>query len=357
MTTNRIPSSAFRFAILASALALFACNDSTSDPQDSEIEATQSLADVAGKVIYPTYKDLDIKAELLADAVAEFKESGSEADLEAAKQAWKAARRPWEQSEGFLFGPVVVKGIDPSIDSWPVNKTDLDGVLAGSAALTKDYIDAQEGTLKGFHTMEYLLFGEGNDKTEDEFTERELEYLAAVTLSFKGAVSLLADSWDPAQGNYVDTLAKAGMGSRVYGSQKSALEELINGMIGICDEVANGKIADPFSQGDRSLEESQFSDNSNLDFADNIRSVQNAYLGQFGSASGSGVSSVVKAFKPDVDTRVKSEIEAAIAAIGEMTPTFGQAITTNKSKVEAAQEAIQKLQQTLESQVLPLVTN
>jgi hypothetical protein len=37
-----------------------------------------------------------------------------------------------------------------------------------------------------------------------------------------------------------------------------------------------------------------------------------------------------------------------------MTPTFGDAITANPSKVEAARTAIRALKETLESQVLPL---
>ena len=54
--------------------------------------------------------------------------------------AWVAARVPWEQSEGFLFGPVDTFGYDPAMDSWPVNRTDLDAVLASGQAFTPEYI-------------------------------------------------------------------------------------------------------------------------------------------------------------------------------------------------------------------------
>jgi putative iron-regulated protein len=343
--------------IIASTLTFLGCWESTSEPVHTDIEATQVLTDIGTKVIFATYQDLELKAGILADAVAKLKVSKSELDLASAKQAWIDARRPWEQSEAFLFGPVASKGIDPSIDSWPVNKTDLDGVLSSDAALTKDYIDAQEGTLKGFHTMEYLLFGPTNNKSADKFSNREMEYLVAVTLSFKGAVALLSKSWDPASGNYLDTLTKAGKGSVVFGSQKSALQELVNGMIGICDEVATGKIADPFSQGNRALEESQFSDNSNFDFADNIRSVQNIYLGHIYTTTGNGLGVIISAINPALNIRLTSEIESAISSIGDMTPTFGEAISNNKNKVTEAQNAILKLKATLESDVLPLVSN
>ena len=33
---------------------------------------------------------------------------------------------PWETSEAFLFGPVADKGLDPNMDSWPL---DQDGIV------------------------------------------------------------------------------------------------------------------------------------------------------------------------------------------------------------------------------------
>ena len=60
--------------------------------------------------------------------------------------------------------------------------------------------------------------------------------------------------------------------------------------------------------------------------------------------------------KADVDTRLKQEIADAIATIGGMTPTFGDAIKNNKDKVKAAQDAIFKVKATLEADVLPLVS-
>jgi putative iron-regulated protein len=239
-----------------------------------------------------------------------------------------------------------------------VNVVDLDAVLASAAVLDKDYIDGLEGTLKGFHTIEYLLFGTaGGTKTAADFTARELEYLQGTTQSLLGAATQLREEWDPAGGNYAGILAGAGTpGNAVYISESAALQELVDGMIGICDEVANGKISDPFDQGDRTLEESQFSDNSNSDFADNIRSVQNVYLGTYLMESGAGVRQLVLALQPALDATIQAQITAAITSIGLMTPSFGEAIFTNTAAVEAARTSIRALQQTLESQLRMLTT-
>lgn len=329
------------------------CDEDTVAPMGG-FNASPLLSGVPATVILGTYQDLEAKAIALRTAAATLQSAPTAPNLTAARDAWRAARRPWEQSEGFLFGPVETQGIDPAIDSWPVNRVDLDAVLASSATLNKSYIDGLEGTLKGFHTIEYLLFGTGS-KTVGDLTTRELEYLAGVTQSLAGSVTTLRAAWDPAGGNYVQTVSTAGAtGNSVYISQSAALQELANGVIGICDEVANGKISDPFDQHDRTLEESQFSNNSNADFADNIRSVQNVYMGQYGSATTTGLRALVMAKQPSLDPTIQSQITAAITAIGQMTPTFGEAITSNPAKVEAARAAVRTLKQTLESQLLPL---
>ena len=127
-------------------------------------------------------------------------------------------------------------------------------------------------------------------------------------------------------------------------------------MIGICGEVGDTKIAEPFKSGDRKDEESSFSDNSNQDFADNIRSIRNLYLGRYENSLGKGLSEMVAGLDAPLDARIKAEIEAAISAIQAMTPTFGDAITHNKTMVEKAQAAVKKLAVTLESDLLPLVS-
>lgn len=350
-----ITLSVFLGAFLA--LGLASCSDSTTEPTEDGQDYSSVLHDISYNVILATYVDLDTRAADLVTAVDGLKAVPGDAALESARSAWRAARRPWEQSEAFLFGPVDTKGIDPGIDSWPVNRVDLDAVLTSDAVLTKDYVDGLEGTLKGFHTIEYLLFGTDKNMSAADLTPRSLEYLTAVVRSFKGSTAQLRTSWEAEGENFVSQLAGAGSGGSVYVSQKDALQEVVDGMIAIADEVANGKINDPYSQKDRTLEESQFSDNSIADFQDNIRSIENIYRGAYSlGVNGKGIGSIVAEQQPDLDSRVTAQITGAIDAIGAMQPSFGEAIFSNTQKVEAAQAAVRELQHTLESEVLPLVT-
>jgi len=341
--------------LLVTCLFIFSCNDDPVNPTDNY---SSDLGNIAADVILRTYLELRTASEDLKESLAQLAATPTEQNLLEARNAWKAARSPWEKSEGFLFGPVDQQGIDPSIDSWPVNVTDLDAVLNSGETLTKSFVDGLDGTLKGFHTLEYLLYGSNGNKSASDFTARQFEYLSACGQSLAGATNQLHHSWDPNGENFIENLESAGeAGKSIYPSQKSALQEIVNGMIVIADEVANGKINDPFSQQDITLEESRFSANSKKDFADNIRSIQNIYTGKYDSPVGLGISNIIKSKNSTLDESVKQKIEAAISAIESIEGTFTFAIFNAPQSVTFAQTKVRDLQQALESEVLPIITN
>lgn len=342
------------FLSLALSLSLVQCKKDNTDT--NTINYSTVLSNVTNQVIIPTYADLYEKTQALLNSLTVLQQTPTAANLEAARQAWRDTRIPWEQSEGFLFGPVEQQGIDPSLDSWPVNQPDLDNVLNSSNALTKAYIDQQAGTLKGSHTLEYLLFGTDGSKQISNFTTRQYEYLRACAESYNGDAQRLYNGWLSTSGNYGAHLVDAGKaGNLYYPSQKSALQELLNGMITIADEVANGKIQDPFIQSNLTLEESRFSANSKADFANNIRSIQNAYTGKYRNTAGEGLSKVVADKNAALNTRVLQEIQDAITAIESIQGTFTSAVTNARPSIENAQNKVRTLLQTLQNEVLQLI--
>ena len=346
-----------RFALLFALCALLtqSCDKNEVNPTD-RLDYAEVLLSVTDQVIVPTYDNLFQKSTVMVNTLNSLLAAQTQVNLDAAQQAWRDARIPWEQSEGFLYGPVETLGIDPSIDSWPVNQADLDAVLASGDVLTKTYIDGQEGTLKGFHTIEYLLFGSNSNKQVGDFTPRQFEYLAACAQSLQGACQSLRDNWVGGTVKFGQTFKTAGQsGNAAYPSQKSALQEILNGLITIADEVANGKINEPYAQEDLLLEESRFSVNSKADFADNIRSIQNIYTGLYGSASGKGLSEVVKAKNAALDTEVRQKIANAIAAIEAIEGTFTTAIFNAKPSVEKARDEVRNLQELLQNQVFAVI--
>ena len=324
---------------------------------DNNAEQFEAVLDNTGNnVIVNTYDDLQVATAALQLRTDALRQNPTAANLTAAREAWVAARSPWEQSEGFLFGPVDQEGLDPSIDSWPVNVTDLNNVLASSQPLTVDFLRAQEGTLKGFHTIEFLLWGDAGDKTVSSFTARQFEYLDAAAGALAADTEELFMLWSPTGGNFIEHVTLAGRGSRVYTSQKSAIEELANSIIVIADEVGNGKINDPLVQRDLSLEESRFSANSKADFSDNIRSIRNIYTGRYGNlGNGRSLSEIVEDKDATLDAQIRAEIETAITTIISIPGTFTEAVTNDRVAVEAAQTSVRQLQATLESRLLPLI--
>lgn len=374
----------FTHSALAIALisALTACGGSGSDDTPVVVpetgftfSATEMVTNLTDDVIVAGYANLAASGEAMLQATQTLVATPTQANLEAAQQAWKAARQPWEQGESHIFGPVDSLGIDPHLDSWPLNTTDLTTVLANNTGFDAETIKGWNDDVQGFHTMEYLLFGDGvadNTKTISELTVNERDYLMGLAEVFRDYTKTLDDAWrvshDGQTGKaYAELIKKPGVdGNTFYSSEVGVVEELVNGMIGIVDEVGNGKIADPFGESlekaDTSKVESQYSWNSLTDFSDNIVGVRNVYLGELeGNADKQGIIDFVNAANPDLAARVKTEIDDAITKInaiaGDNNMPFRQAISDvdGRVRIQTAVDALTKLQSSLESDVLPLL--
>lgn len=342
--------------------AVVSCSDDDTPAVEQQTTYKENITNIANNVIVETYSNLANKANDLFTEAKDFSNNTDASNLDEVKQAWRSTRSPWEQSEGFLFGPVDTQGIDPAIDSWPVNVVDMDALLADTQnfpTISEAVVDQQTNEAKGFHLIEYLLWGIDGNKQLGDFTTRELEYLVAACENLKNKTATLKDAWVSTSGNYVANFINAGT-SGIYVSEKAALEDLVTGMITIADEVANGKIEVPLNGEngggvDPTQEESRFSHNSKLDFANNVRSISNTYNGKF-LTDGKGLSEVVASKKTSLDTQFKAEIVAAIQAIEAISGTFSDAIVNNRSAVENAQVKVRTVQETLESKIKPLIS-
>ena len=140
----------------------------------SEKDCQAIVDQFVDKVALPTYKDLAAKNKALLAAVQALQKSPSNATFEAACEAWLASRQPWETSEAFLFGPVSELGLDPNMDSWPLDQAGIVQVMKeqkwSSFQWTGEYAEGNEAieaaqSLRGFHTLEYLLFRDGKART------------------------------------------------------------------------------------------------------------------------------------------------------------------------------------------------
>ncbi|MEO5977499.1 MAG: imelysin family protein [Chryseolinea sp.] len=346
-----------KFLLTSVAVLVFtACDDNNEG--GSAVNTTLNsdiINDFSNNLPVVVYGELFTKTSLLYDQVGALNDGATDAELAAARTTWKEARKAWEHSEAFLFGPVSTKSIDPRIDTWPVNFTDLDAQLASTNAFSADYIDGLDDALKGFHPIEYLIFGKDGNKAAADLTPRQKEYLTALALNLKTLTEDLKSFWDKSvTTSYYHDFTNAGAGSTVYETQKSAFEEMVNAMMGICDEVGNGKIMEPYEAKDPELEESPFSQNSFVDFKNNITGVQDVYLGKY-TTDGKGLEDLVKAYNLQLDNEIKAKLSAAINSFDAFTVPFGQAITTESVKIQNTIDACNALHNTLEQSLLPFV--
>jgi predicted lipoprotein len=318
------------------------------------------LCDLSHNVILPIVTEFDAKASDLSATITALNSNHSAENLEAARTAWRAARRPWEACEGFLFGPAKNQQLDPAVDSWPLDIITMDSVLASTDQLTAAYFDNAEGSIKGSHAIEYILWGDKGDKTVDQITPREYEYLTAVTESFRGATTRLKKAWVPAdQGgdDYASQLCNAGKAGSIYVSQKAGVAEVVTALYSIMTEVSDAKMGIPFQQMNNEFEEARFSGNSIPDFLANISGVEAIYEGSYGSNSGKGISDLVKAKNPDLDAKIRTQIQTAIQRVNEITPSFGEAVKAggNRNSIQTARTAITELATSFKKDVIELL--
>lgn len=359
-------------ATLAVLMALVAtgCDSTSSTDKGSEEQKdyTEILARFVDHTVLPTYEGLKDETVLLNEQVVRLRVAKSQTLLDSVCATWRAARIPWEQSESFLFGPAEFRSLDPLLDSWPLDQNQLEQVLASNVEITPSYVrDGLGAVLRGFHTIEFLIFREGKARTVADLTDRELEYLAASTQVLRDDAVTLWAMWkgsegldslsasvmeelgiDPGAGFEKEVKLAGAAGSR-YVSQTDAMGEIIEGCLGIADEVGNAKLAEPAAANDPLLVESWFSWNSLTDFHNNVLSIRNSlYGGVEGSRDTTkSLAHLVAASKPDLANQLAVDIQAALDAIDAVPQPFRNNLTS--PKVVAAIDAMNNLTTTLEA--------
>ena len=129
--------------------------------------------------IAPTYTNLANYTDQLVNELKTFQNSHSQSDLNKVCETFLNARAWWEKSEAFLFGAANDFGIDPHIDSWPLdvdafnNLMSSPNMLAVLAGEDGDVVAGEQlgNALLGFHGIEYILFHNGQVRNASEITE------------------------------------------------------------------------------------------------------------------------------------------------------------------------------------------
>ena len=338
--------------------------------QDSEYDAI--INQYVDGVVMPTYNDLKAKNTALYNSVVAFGNNPSDANFQTVCNAWLTAREPWESSEAFLFGPVADFGLDPNMDSWPLDQEAIVNMLSSQQwnemEWTGDYDEDDEAiaaaqNVRGFHTLEFLAFKNGkartlNDTAEDGEAANAVynadnanawaQYMRNTAQLLVDDVALLCDEWE---NGYADEFKKHNGGD--FTSGMSCIEQLIDGCIDIAGEVGDAKIGEPYDLyvSGKTTEalyavESWYSWHSRDDYTNNIYSIRNAYYGSLnGSINNNSLSKLVAKYNSELDSKLKTAIDKAANAIQAIPQPFRNNI--NSKEASAAMDACAELQNTL----------
>ena len=350
----------FKSAMLVAASALLAVSVSSckKDNQDASEEANKETKEAIVKqylnhTIYPTYTNLANESDKLVERLEALKENKTQANVNAATETFLEARHWWEMSEAFLFGAANDFGIDPHIDSWPLDEDAFNNLMASPnmiAALANDEDGTVAGeqlgnALLGFHGIEYILFREGQPRNVNEITDDMMTYIVAVSRDLRNRCFQLEVSWndDAAQAHkdlmeelefnttvlgsdntYGQNMLQAGQAGSTYATFTDALEAIADGCIDIADEVGTSKIGKCHTGEDVTYVESPYSQKSIKDFHDNITSIKNAYMGGMEGQRDESASlhTYLKDNNADLDAKALSAIENALTKIDNMRAPF-----------------------------------
>ena len=309
---------------------LFASTLSGAKPVSSQ-DVLINYANIAHAV----FEDSLTTAQKLQQAVDALITKPSESTLDTTKDAWKAARVPYQQSEAYRFGNTIVDEWEGKVNAWPLDEGLIDYVstdvygeesdenslytaniiankklkVAGknvdattiNKALLQSLHEAGEveaNVATGYHAIEFLLWGQdlhgtkagaGERKASDYDTknctndhcDRRADYLKAATELLIDDLAWMTKQWEMKGKARTDLLAK---------DEKEALSTIVTGMGSLSyGELAGERMKLGLMLHDPEEEHDCFSDNtSNSHFYD-AKGVQNIYLGLYKRVDGSEI--------------------------------------------------------------------
>jgi len=395
-------------AVLLGALNLTSCSSDDDDNKNGDNtgnekeQAMQSItSQYVNSVVFPIYQSLASQTSTLFDQLVNAKaklRAGTltQGDIDKICTTFINARSAWESSESFLYGAATDFGIDPHIDTWPLDRTALAKALS-SAEIIEDLDDLDNGGIDnaralvgeqqlGFHGIEFIIFRNGQNRTlgalngvEDDEAfagrnitgEQELIFAAAVAGDLRDKCFQLEVSWlgdkapqahierveecefpttvaggDSSYGENMQNATKAGSTLRTWRAVMSTI--LVAGCSNICAEVAGQKIGQAYLGTDPDYIESPYSQRSYYDFFDNVSSIQYSLYGQQGTtAHANSIMAYLQKYNSTMAANLQGKLDAALAALDTAKQGTPFVVDSHSANAKNAMDAINALDEAL----------
>ena len=326
-----------------------------------------SVAAHYATLVHANYEDTLNAAKALQDAVKALTAAPSQANLDAARKAWLAAREFYGQTEAFRFygGPIDNdNGPEGRLNAWPMDESYVDAVQGKAnagivnnrkQAITKKALSAlnekggEENIATGWHAIEFMLWGQdlsetgpGNRSFEDFVdgkapnADRRRQYLNVVTELLVDDLGTLVKAWTPkAKNNYRARFEKGGNES--LRKMFVSLGSLSRG------ELAGERLEVALASQDQEDEHSCFSDNTHRDAVANAKGIENVWLGRYVRADGStlqgpSLRDLVNAKDAAVASKTSQQIRTSVESAEAIPAPFDRAIvmgSAGRPKIEA----------------------
>lgn len=370
-------------SLLALAIALAGCGEDKQEaaaPQAAAPAAASSVAalkvaDADAKAVVSHYADLALAVfsdaastgKALQTAVDTLLANPSDATLQAARQAWLAARAPYMQSEVFRFGNAVVDDWEGQLNAWPLDEGLIDYVAADTAQtqgnpgataniianttiqVGEDKLDvttltpellaslnelggSEANVATGYHAIEFLLWGQDLNGTgpgagarpasdfsvgagaTGEHNERRRAYLKAATDLLVSDLDAMVVQWQA--GNADNYRAKL-----QAESAENGLRKMLFGMGSLSlGELAGERMKVALEANSTEDEHDCFSDNTHNSHFYNGKGIRNVYLGEYQrvdgtTLSGPSLSSLVAKVDAAADSTLKADLQSSEAKL------------------------------------------
>lgn len=339
-----------------------------------------------GQCAFDTFREFRAAAVELDAATQVAVEAPTPSSLEGARAAWKKTIDAWQRAELMGFGPTAMSSSpggrelrDP-IYAWPL----VSRCLIEQQLLDKTYERPELATAlvstRGLGAAEYLLFfeGEGNACAatstmntsgtwaalgQAEIARRKLAYARAIAAETRKRADELVTAWDPAQGNFVGTLAAAGS-NNVFSTQQMAFNAVSNAIFYVDDALKTMKMSKPagFVPGCAAPPclaevESVWAKRSKEHMKNNLVGFERLLRGCAADGSGLGWDDLLDAVgDAALSKKLQAELAAVSAALAALTqPTFEEDLQKDMPGVQRLRDALGALVATMKTEFISVL--
>jgi putative iron-regulated protein len=362
-----------RASSLTALLALFAvaCGGSDDTASDALPASASEAVSTYADIVYASYQDALSGARGISSAATALVENPSAATQSAVQRAWIDAREPYLQTEVFRFygGPIDDDdGPEGLINAWPLDESHIDYVegdpdagiindtsrpLTPASLLAANQVPGETNVATGYHAIEFLLWGQDSNPSgpgQRPFGDYEPSapagngarrgiYLTTTSTMLVGHLQQLVDAWTPDRAG----IYRATLESR---PPAEALGLILSGMIILSGfELANERLSAALDAQDQEEEHSCFSDNTHRDMVQDVRGIQNVWLGSYtpvqgAAVSGTGVQDVIAAGDAALATDITAQIAQSLRLAEALQAPFDREIAAGNAAGNARVDAL-----------------